>query len=411
MMEGLDVDEAARTLARQPLPRIGFLALGGLGGSGRVACDVARGLARRGHPTFFLTGANPHWASDLGRAVPHVDVGAPSIPTPSHPSWVQALTDELVREVQRLDLQVLSVHYGVGLAQAAIAAKQRLQDLGRTLRVCVTLHGTDVSALIEDPEQCRSLARALESADEVTTVSAWLSRIAREKLGLRRVPRVIPNGVDLATFFPRRAFEPLGSVRPLTLCHVSNFRPVKRPLDCLEILANLGRRGIDASLHMIGEGPLLEPAKRRARAADVRGRAEFRPPIEREELANALASADVVLVPSESESFGLVALEAMASGTIVVGSRCGGLEELLSACTERDLSAELLAAPGDIEAQTDRVESLARDPRRYATLLEMSVRIGRTHFDRETQLSRYAETLVPSEARAKAARAVPRGSR
>ncbi len=374
--------------------RVGVLGLGGLGGSGRVAHDVALGLARRGHHVVMLTSAHGVFVSELAPEVEHQAVGAPTTPRPADAQWVGLLADELYAAVLRHELAVLSVHYGVGLAAAAIAARDRLAARGVGVRVVVTLHGTDVTHLTEDPVQRALLREAVMAADAVTAVSSSLSRAAAGRLQLSRAPRVVANGVDTDLFHPGESAAP---DRPRVLCHASNFRAVKRPMDCIDVVASLNASrspGEPVGLVMVGDGPLRPATEAYARSMGLGSAVVFIDPLPQPELAAHLRAADVALVTSESESFGLVALEAMASGTVLMGWRCEGLIDLLAA--DPELAQQVLAPLGDFTALTRRLQQLLGDDDDYAAVRARCLHIGRSQYHRAAQIDLYEALLNPA---------------
>jgi N-acetyl-alpha-D-glucosaminyl L-malate synthase BshA len=370
--------------------RYGVLALGGLGGSGRVAWDVARGLGERGHHVVMLAAAHLHWASDGTASIGHVHVPAPQVPTPAEDGWVGLLADAIVHAVMEHRLHALSVHYAVGLAEAAVIARDRLAELGHALRVCVTLHGSDVTVFGLDPPQRDRLRSVLRRVDEVTAVSRWLSVRAQVILDLDHAPRVVPNAVDTGLFFPT---PPRVRGAEAVLCHASNFRAIKRPLDGIDVLAAVAARGHAARLEMIGDGPLHAAAIAHARDTGLAARTSFVGAVAPAALASRLRSADIVLVTSESESFSLVALEAMASGAVLVGTRCGGVEELLARAESPRWADTLLAAPGDVAGLADRVAALLADPDRMAGARAMGIALSRSGFAQHEQIAAYAALL------------------
>lgn len=380
-------------LRLRPL-RVGVLALGGLGGSSRVACELARGLAEGGHAPCVLTSPQPWWHPEE-----HAGVSVVSLPVPREPrlatnAWVEPLAEGIAHTVLSHGLQVLSVHYGVGLAAAAVEAQRRLARSGRTLQVCVTLHGTDVTHFGEDPEQGPALARALRACDAITAVSGWLADRAQHTLALPRRPEVITNGVDTELFHPpeRSGLHTRPHSRPI-LCHASNFRPVKRPIDAIEILERLRHEGVDAELLMVGDGPLRMAARDRVHALHLDHRVRFLPPASPPVLAGLLRTVDLSLVTSESESFGLFALESMASGVPVLGTRCGGLQEVLEADPSGELYRALVADVGDVDELARLAAAALAEPNLLQRLRARALRLGRGAFPRQRQLHAFTDVL------------------
>jgi glycosyltransferase involved in cell wall biosynthesis len=243
----------------------------------------------------------------------------------------------------------------------------------------------------EDPEQGPALARALQACDAVTAVSSWLADRAQRTLGLPRRPEVIANGVDTELFHPH-VVPRRPSARPL-LCHASNFRPVKRPLDALEILARVRREGVDAELMMVGDGPLRVAAREHAQALGLDDHVSFLPPVSPSALAELLRVVDLSLVTSESESFGLFALESMASGVPVLGTRCGGLQEVLAADDSGELSRALVADVGDVDELARLAAAALAAPQRLQRLRQRALALGRTAFPRHRQVHAFADML------------------
>jgi len=386
MLDGSPARVRAPSISSDRPLRVGLLALGGLGGSGRVAQDLACGLSKRGQPTVLLTCASSQFSAEVSPWVHPAAVRAPRSPVAAGDGWVGALADDLERAVVTHGLSVLSVHYGVGLAEAAIIARDRLAARGVVVRVCVTLHGTDVTRQPDDPAQRERLAAALGRADSVTAVSGWLAEQAVARLGLSRAPQVIGNGIDNTVFCPAAKPELITDAEPV-LVHASNFRAIKRPLDALEVLARLRDRGRPATLEMIGDGPLRPEARERAAALDLGDAVHFVDTLSQTQLADHFRRAYVALVTSECESFSLVAVESMACGAMVAGWYREGLLGTLGG--ESDLGSSLLAPYGDFEALTDRVERVLADPELAAAVRRRCIVRGSSGFSRDDQISAY----------------------
>ncbi len=376
----------------QELPlRVGVVALGGLGGSGRVAHDLAFGLAKRGHLAVSLTCRGSQFGSEAAGWVQHVPVRAPRTPRSAQDEWVLDLAHDLASAVVEHRLCVLSVHYGIGLAEAAVLARQHLSEQGIVVRVVVTLHGTDVTDFPSDAEQARRLCAALRQADEVTAVSVWLADLAATRLELPARPRVIENGIDIDVFRPSHEVR---DREQTLLVYASNFRPVKRPLDAVRLLHALRCRGFDTRMEMIGSGPLRAEAEALARSLGVDASVEFIAPLSQPQLAERIRLADIAMVTSESESFGLFALESMASGLLLAGWQCPGLLATLSG--DPGLGEAMLAPLGDEPSFIARVEAMLKDPILRSELKRRCLRLGRTRFSSTRNLSAY-ERLFEAE--------------
>jgi L-malate glycosyltransferase len=359
-----------------------------LGGSGVAAGELGRELSQRGHGVHVVGAALPGRLDPNGIRLHAVPLDQPQ-PVGTQ-AFTFALAARLVEVAQRERIDVIHAHYAVPHAAAAALARAALE--GAAPRLVLTFHGTDVPAADAPAGQVQLLRKLALDADAVTVPSAALGRTARERLGLpeqRRV-EVIPNFVDTARFSPgvdRSALAALFPGRDLgasrVLCHASNFRPVKRPLDLLHILARVRER-MPAVLVLVGDGPERPRVEAEARllglAADVAfaGAVRNLPPL--------LRACDLFLLPSAHESFGLAALEAMSCGLPVVGSRTGGLPEVVE-----DGEAGLLASPGDVEAMAAAALRILSDE-------PLRARLSRAARARAVRLFRAEEVLLRWEA-------------
>ncbi len=333
--------------------RVAILCLGGLGGSSVAAAGLAARLAERGHLVWV---AAPQRPLRLPQAdgLTYVPVPAPSYHTFSEPLSHLALAGTVLRLVEEAGPDVVHVHYALPAAPMTLLALQ--MTACRLAPVLVTtLHGSDVTVLGRDAALRPLLLHALELSDAVTAVSRYLAGEAAA-LGLGRPVTVVPNLVDVDRFRPQR---PAGFrsflARPgeSVLIHVSNFRPVKAVLDVVRVFA-LVRRRRRVRLVLVGEGPDLPRAREEVEALGAAGEVSFlglRP-----DVAAILPAADVFLLPSLSESFGLAAAEAMACGVPVVGSAVGGIPEVVA-----DGETGFLRPPGDVEAMAEATLRLLDD--------------------------------------------------
>jgi N-acetyl-alpha-D-glucosaminyl L-malate synthase BshA len=302
-----------------------------------------------------------------------------------------ALAEELYETILADGVDVLHVHYLVGLLEVALLARQRLARASKKIRIVATLHGSEVSNFAKNPTYCKKMAGMLDECDAVSAVSHWLARESARVFGMRHTPEVIWNSVDIGRYNPaqwdgrRQNLTPFG--RPL-LCHVSNFRPVKRTVDTVEIQASLAAMGISARLLLIGQGPDFERAMDRARQLGTHDLVIPVGPLAPEALARYMAASDVVLVTSESESFSLAALEAMSCGIPVVGTRCGGLEEVVNGINwKQGANSRLLADVGDVQAMAEICATLLSDRFRYWSTQFQGIfaPLTRFHLDRQTE--------------------------
>jgi N-acetyl-alpha-D-glucosaminyl L-malate synthase BshA len=310
--------------------RIGMVCYASHGGSGVVASELARQLARRGHTVHVFSDAVPFRLA--GAAVPGVRlhrVEAPGYPLLHTSPYDLALAGRIAEVASDEGLDVVHVHYAVPHLAGALLARDML-GVGSGLRVVATLHGTDVTRVGGDGRLAPALAHLLARCDAVTAVSQSLRAAAYRAFGFGTPIRVIHNFVDLGEYRRGVSAEARAAlVRPgeRLLLHISNFRPVKRVDDAVRVLAQVRRR-LPARLVLVGDGPERPAAERLARSLGLGDAVAFLGTQNR--VIDFLSAADVLLLPSSEESFGLVALEAMACELPVVASRVGGLRELVA---------------------------------------------------------------------------------
>jgi L-malate glycosyltransferase len=306
---------------------IGLVCFSSMGGSGTVAADLAHAMAQRGHRVTVFADKKPH---RLQPSTAFWPVTAPEHPVFPHPPYTLALASALVAATRARPIDILHLHYGVPHAASAMLARHTLGDAAPA--TVVTLHGSDVITLGADEAFGAVTGACLRSLDGATTPSAFLQAHARSTYGVDAA--VVPNFVD-PSLFRREAARPalldaaFGPTRPgLTLVHVSNFRPVKATLSLVPLMVRLAPQG--ARLVLIGEGPDRPAVEAEARAAGIADALHFvDPPSDAETLAGWVAACDAFVLPSELESFGLAALEALACGVPVVARRVGGLPEVV----------------------------------------------------------------------------------
>jgi N-acetyl-alpha-D-glucosaminyl L-malate synthase BshA len=310
---------------------VGIVCYASIGGSGIIATELGKVLAARGHGVHILSSDTPVRLNDYQPGLSFHRVETPSYPLFREPQYVLSLTNKIVQVSRAEKLDIVHAHYAVPHATAAYLARQILAAGrgGVVPRVITTLHGTDITLLGSDPSYSETVAFCIQQSDGVTTVSESLKADTYRELGVTCDIRVIHNFIDCALNRRRDVAGLRARLAPdgqKILIHVSNFRPVKRPSAVIEVFARV-RREASAKLLMVGDGPECAAATRLARTLGVADDVQFLG--EQEQVVQLLSAADVFILPSSQESFGLAALEAMACEVPVVASRVGGLPEVI----------------------------------------------------------------------------------
>jgi N-acetyl-alpha-D-glucosaminyl L-malate synthase BshA len=312
-------------------------------------------LAARGHEVHFISYANP---IRLDQDVPRIryhEVDVSTYPLFQYPPYCLALASRMAEVAESYELDVLHVHYAIPHSISAMLAQQMLATT-RRLPFITTLHGTDITLVGVDPSYFPITKFSIEKSDGISSISDYLREQTVQVFGIRNEIRVIKNFVNCDIYHPDEAKTGAAVYAPpgeKLLLHLSNFRPVKRVLDCVRILAEV-RKSVPAHLLMAGDGPDRSPAEHLARELKVERHVSFLG--KQNHVERLIPLAHVLLMPSELESFGLVALEAMACGVVPVATRVGGVPELVT-----DGEDGYLEAVGDIPAQAARVVQLLTD--------------------------------------------------
>ena len=364
--------------------KIGITCYPTYGGSGAVATELGIALAERGHEIHFITYRQPfRLPAFLPRVFFHeVDVGR--YPLFEFPPYDLALAVRMHEVVQSHQLDLLHVHYAIPHATSAWIAREMLRENGSDIKVLTTLHGTDITIVGQDHSFHAITKFSIEKSDGLTAVSAYLCEETRFAFGCTSCRiEVIPNFIDPAVYDRTRYKSQLraGAGDRRILMHISNFRPVKRVCDVVRIFARVRER-IPSVLVMVGDGPDRMDAEEEARRLGVHQDVQFLGKIDA--VAPLLASADLFLLPSQSESFGLSALEALASGVPVIGSRGGGLVEVV-----KEGETGMLRDVGDVEGMSEAAIRILGDGDTWARMSAAGAADARKRFARDDVVAQY----------------------
>jgi N-acetyl-alpha-D-glucosaminyl L-malate synthase BshA len=362
--------------------RIGITCYPTYGGSGIVATELGLELANRGHDIHFITYANP---IRLDASIPRIhyhEVEVSNYPLFQYPPYCLALASRMADVAESYRLDLLHVHYAIPHSISAMLARQMMK--ARRLPFITTLHGTDITLVGTDPSYFTITKFSIEESDGITAISHDLRRQTVEVFGVANEIRVIHNFVNCTTYAPdpeRRGIERFAPSNEKLLIHLSNFRPVKRVQDCIRILAEV-RKHANVRLLMVGDGPERGPAEHLAWQLGVGKDVEFLG--KQNGVERLIRLAHVLLMPSEMESFGLAALEAMACGVPAVGTRVGGVPELIA-----DGVDGFLEKVGDVAGQAARVVQLLTDESLHARMAEAARMTAMTRFCTDRIIPQY----------------------
>jgi N-acetyl-alpha-D-glucosaminyl L-malate synthase BshA len=349
------------------------------GGSGIVGSELGKELAARGHTVHFIASALPTRLTELNERVRFHEVEMMSYPLFEHQPYTLALATKMAKVAETENLDLLHVHYAIPHSISAILARESLKPK-RHLPVITTLHGTDITLVGADRSYLPITRYGIVQSDGVTAISHYLKEATKEIFQFDDI-EVIPNFI-CQTDYARHPVDQLRSSlapagEPL-LVHVSNFRPVKRPVDCVEIFSRVVKKGIATRLVMVGDGSERTNVEHRARCLGVHDKCVFVG--KQPNIVDYLSASDVLLLTSEQESFGLAALEAMACEVPVIASRVGGIPEVVT-----DGETGFLSAVGD-------VDKMAEDAARLLTDATLRREMGKRA--RDSAVSRYRTDIV-----------------
>ncbi|OWA37145.1 N-acetyl-alpha-D-glucosaminyl L-malate synthase BshA [Saccharibacillus sp. O16] len=363
--------------------KIGITCYPSLGGSGVVATELGKLLAEKGHEVHFITHSIPFRLGAFHKNIHYHEVQVSDYYVFRYPPYDLSLASKMAEVVKREKLDILHVHYAVPHAVCAYLAKQMV---GEDLKIVTTLHGTDITVLGQDVTLKDLIALAINKSDAVTAVSADLIRQTREALDITRNIDLTYNFIDKRVYYPREVAglrSEFAAPEEKILMHISNFRPVKRVPDVIDVF-HLVNQQMPAKLLLVGEGPDMPKVQSRIRELGIEDRVHFLG--KQDEIAQVISLADLLLLPSEKESFGLVALEAMACGVPTVGSEAGGIPELvLHGVTG------YLAPIGDTQAMAEYALTLLSDPVQRAAMKAACLERAHTQFCDQKITQEYEE--------------------
>ena len=358
--------------------RIGISCYPTHGGSGVVATELGKHLAERGHEVAFISYDTPLRLADPPANVSYHEVEIEQYPLLKHFPYTLALASKMAEVARMKRLEILHAHYAIPFGAAALLAKEVVADM--PLKVVMTLHGTDIT-LVGNNASFRPMTKlAIEKADGVTVVSEFLKQETYRQFGVKRDLEVIYNFIDPHRHATGPLCENLKKDKKV-LMHISNFRPVKRIRDVIAIFSRVAAV-IDARLILAGDGPEAPVARQLAEELGVSDRVTFVGVVDT--VASLLACADLFLLPSETESFGLAALEAMASGVPVITTDVGGLPEVVE-----DGLTGYLAPVGDVERMAEYAISLLRDEKEWERFSQAARDRAAARFDYRTIVPKY----------------------
>jgi N-acetyl-alpha-D-glucosaminyl L-malate synthase BshA len=364
---------------------IGIICYASVGGSGIVATELGKALARRGHQVHIISTETPFRLGEFQAGLSFHRVLTPTYPLFREPQYLLSLSNKVVQVAREFSLDVIHAHYAIPHATAGFLSRQVLgAHGGKAPRVVTTLHGTDITLVGSDPSYSEIVAFSIDQSDLVTAVSKSLRTSTYDQLGVKRDIVVIPNFLDCGIH--RR--HHVGDLRKRfvgedadakIIIHVSNFRPVKR-IDAVMAVFDRIRRKVSARLLLVGDGPELATAYRLARELGLAPLVHSLGA--QEEVVPLLSIADLFLLPSSQESFGLAALEAMACEVPVVASRVGGLPEVI----EHGVSG-FLHAPDALDEMAESGVMLLSDAAKHRSVADAACARVRNDF--------CAEKIVP----------------
>jgi N-acetyl-alpha-D-glucosaminyl L-malate synthase BshA len=359
--------------------RIGITCYPTYGGSGVVATELGIELAAAGHEVHFISYSQPFRLNGRDDGIFYHEVPVSSYPLFEFPPYDLALASRMAEVAEFCSLDLLHVHYAIPHSVSALLARQMLAARGRRLPFVTTLHGTDITLVGLDRSYLPITRYSIQESDGVTSISNYLKEKTLEDFEVTRPIEVIPNFVNCDVYTPLKgesvrteARKRLARPGDAILMHLSNFRPVKRVVDVVKVFAQVVKE-VPAQLVLIGDGPDRSAAEWLAHDLQIHDKVHFLGKQER--VSELLPLADLMLMPSELESFGLAALEAMACKVPAIATRVGGVPELID-----DGITGLLYPVGDVEAMSAGAIALLKDRDRLETMRDEARKTARARF-------------------------------
>ncbi len=364
--------------------RIGITCYPTYGGSGVVATELGIELAAMGHEVHFISYSQPFRLSGRNDGIFYHEVPVSSYPLFEFPPYDLALASRMAEVAEFCDLDLLHVHYAIPHSVSALLARQMLAAKGRRLPFVTTLHGTDITLVGIDRSYLPITRYSIQESDGVTSISTYLKDKTVEDFGITRGIEVIPNFVNCDVYTPFADEQAKAAARAkyakpdeAILIHLSNFRPVKRVVDVVKVFSLVARE-VPAQLILVGDGPDRSAAEWLAHDLHIQDKVHF---LGKQERVNELLPlADLMVMPSQLESFGLAALEAMACKVPAIATRVGGVSELIE-----DRVTGLLYGVGEVEAMAAGAIDLLKNRERLEAMREAA---------RKDAQKRFCATLV-----------------
>jgi N-acetyl-alpha-D-glucosaminyl L-malate synthase BshA len=356
--------------------RIGITCYPTYGGSGIVATELGLELAQRGHEVHFISYANPIRLDSDTPGVHYHEVEVSNYPLFHYPPYTLALASRMAEVAERQRLDLLHVHYAIPHSISALLAQQ--MTASRHLPFITTLHGTDITLVGTDRSYFPITKFSIERSDGVTTISEYMRQRTADFFGISKPIEVIHNFVNCDLYRPDEEARRKGRKRIL---HISNFRPVKRVLDCVRAFAKV-REQVDAELILAGDGPDRCPAEQLAQELGLSEHTRFLG--KQDHMERLIPRMHALHLPSETEAFGLAALEAMACGVPPVATQTGGLPDLITHGLDG-----FMEPVGDIGAQAQRLTELLTGSALHAKIAAAARLTAQTRFTTDLIIPKY----------------------